>query len=443
MMLVRCVRLLCGRMPLSLVTHIMGMKRCARWTHEVVFAEVPEAWGVNMICVKCGSVLPDGAEVCDVCGAVQPAATPKSSVSMHRLKGIGIGAGIGVAVVLAFAIPSIAMSPNGMSSAIGSETGGVITQSELIVPVQAVGLDGNGSRIAVKVTGLTSTGSKVDEEGFINNDGKGLSLQKGMYEVKVLASPITSSGTIFSIPEESVSIEVNDDGGSSYTSDKSLVLTPIDAAAVTDEQIAAAHAAILKDPERSAIADRLAESVRQNRAAAQAAGKSRSEGKDKKDEESQSNDSDNAKDSSSQSDSNGNQSDSDNNPYSNYNPSSNSNSDNSNNNYQPYTPPAQDPAPAPAPAEPAQQESSGGSDAGGDSSSPVDGGGQTDPAPPDGGSVPAYIGPDSGSGSGSSDSGASSGSSGSSSAAAGADAGTASGAAASTVASTTTSGAQS
>ena len=223
-----------------------------------------------MICKNCGSVLPDNATRCDVCGLKVP--RKSSGVAGQRLMMVGIGAAIGLVAVGAVAVPAIlggaATTSAAQSARVASD---LVTQNELVVPVQVSGLDASGSRIAVHVKGMTSGGTSVDQSGYVNNEGKGLKLEQGMYEVTVVGSPISSSGVIYNLPSTGVSVEVSAEGGSSYAMGSVLALTPIDAASVTDEQIEAARQWILNDPEHSATADQLAEAARQRRAAAQKA----------------------------------------------------------------------------------------------------------------------------------------------------------------------------
>ena len=188
------------------------------------------------------------------------------------------------------AIPAFVGSASAASAPQDSHVASdLVTQSEIVVPVQASGLDASGSRIAVHVKGLSSGGATVEKDGFVNHEGKGLSLEQGMYEVTVVGSPISSTGVIYNLPATGVSVEVTAQGGSSYTTSASLALTPVDAASVTDEQIEAARQWILNDPERASSADQLAEAARQRRAAAQKAAESTKKDEKQEDAESQSN----------------------------------------------------------------------------------------------------------------------------------------------------------
>ena len=237
-----------------------------------------------MNCLNCGSMLPDDAVKCDVCGLKVP--RKGAGVAVQRLKMVGIGAGIGLVIVGAFAVPAFMRSASAASAGQGSRVASdLVTHNEIVVPVQASGLDASGSRIAVHVKGLTSGGTSVEKDGYVDNEGKGLSLEQGMYEVTAVGSPISSSGVMYNLPTTGVSVEVTAEGGSSYTMSASLALTSADAASVTDEQIEAARQWILNDPERSPLADQLAEAARQRRAAAQkAADSTKNEGKQEKQE---------------------------------------------------------------------------------------------------------------------------------------------------------------
>ena len=223
-----------------------------------------------MICKTCGSAIPDDAVKCDVCGV--KVYRKNSGVASQRLKMLGVGAGIGLVVVGALAVPAfLGSTPSASADTSARVATNVVTQKELIVPVQASGLDESGSRIPVHVKGLTSGGMSVDQNGYVNHEGKGLSLEQGTYEVSVVGSPISSSGVIYNVPTTSATVEVSAEGGSSYTTGTLLALTPVDAASVTDEQIEAARQWVAGDSERSAFADHLVETVRQKRDTAQRA----------------------------------------------------------------------------------------------------------------------------------------------------------------------------
>ena len=268
-----------------------------------------------MICKTCGSTLPDDAVVCDVCG-VKVAKKKNPGVASQRLKMVGIGAGVGLVLVGAFAVPMLTKGASPAAAQQGSNVAtDLVTQKELVVPVQASGLDASGSRIALHVKGLTSGGKSIEQDGYVNYEGKGLTLEQGMYEMTVIGSPISSSGVIYNLPTTSVSVEVSAEGGSSYTTGSSLTLTPIDAASVTDEQIEAARQWVLNDPEHAASADQLAEAVRQRRDAAQKAAASAKK-EDSKENESQSDQSSQSSaDSSDQNSDNSNRSDDSDNSY--------------------------------------------------------------------------------------------------------------------------------
>lgn len=242
-----------------------------------------------MNCRNCGSMLPDDAVKCDVCGVKVP--KKRTGVAVQRLKMVGVGAGIGLVIVGAFAVPAFMRSASAASGAQGARIASdLVTHNEIVVPVQASGLDASGSRIAVHVKGLTSGGTSVEKDGYVDNEGKGLALEQGMYEVTAVGSPISSSGVMYNLPTSGVSVEVTAEGGSSYAMSASLALTSIEAASVTDEQIEAARQWILKDPDRAPLADQLAEAARQRRAAAQkAADSAKNDGQQEKQEKQEGN----------------------------------------------------------------------------------------------------------------------------------------------------------
>lgn len=115
----------------------------------------------------------------------------------------------------------------------------------VVVPLATTGFDtSTGTRLPVQVSGTDADGA-VDEVQFVNDDGSGLSLARGSYELSFPASPIAADGTLYTVPQVRATLTIGDDvaPGSSVTlgSDQPLEVRPVDdAASVTDEQLQAA-----------------------------------------------------------------------------------------------------------------------------------------------------------------------------------------------------------
>ena len=96
---------------------------------------------------------------------------------------------------------------------------------QVVVPVSITGLDSNGSRIAVHVTGTDNEGGSVDEVQFINAQGESLTLQKGSYELRVEASPVAGDGTMYTLPTSRVTFIIPEDAGTAATYEPEFVGT--------------------------------------------------------------------------------------------------------------------------------------------------------------------------------------------------------------------------
>lgn len=121
--------------------------------------------------------------------------------------------------------------------------------------------DAGASRLPVRVSGTDLDDTAVDEVQYVDSSGEGVRLRQGSYELSVVASPIAADGAIYQVPDTSIPVEVSTDDPNENidaTSEGSFVLTPIDAAEVTDEQIESAYElAAADDGEGAADADAL------------------------------------------------------------------------------------------------------------------------------------------------------------------------------------------
>lgn len=132
------------------------------------------------------------------------------------------------------------------------------------LPIDAPGLDDEGSRIPLLVTGTRSDGSPFSEEQFVGADGLGLRLPAGTYTARVIETPITVGGYLYNVPTTEVRITVQDAQNSTVdTGGTSLEFTARGEDDVTSELIERAHAWILRDPQPKGLAEELATRARE------------------------------------------------------------------------------------------------------------------------------------------------------------------------------------
>lgn len=109
--------------------------------------------------------------------------------------------------------------------------------------IQCEGLDtATGTMIPLHVTGTDFEGNEVDELFFTDQNSTDVELMQGDYVFEVPASPIAADGTIYDVAAPTASGlggAVHEDG--TFETQNVLILEPIDAVDVTDEQIGAAY----------------------------------------------------------------------------------------------------------------------------------------------------------------------------------------------------------
>lgn len=102
------------------------------------------------------------------------------------------------------------------------------------------------SKLPVHVTGTDLDGNNVDEVAYVDSAGDGISLVQGDYTLSVAASPLGSEGDVWGVPQGTIQVTVGDALGKDepvdVSGDAQIPLgDPLDAADVTDDQIAAAR----------------------------------------------------------------------------------------------------------------------------------------------------------------------------------------------------------
>ena len=140
-------------------------------------------------------------------------------------------------------------------------------RADITLPLDVPDLDVRGSRVPIRVDGTLADGSEFGQDAFVSNDGKGLRLEPGSYEVYVMGSPISASGVMYIYPSEHINVVVSEDLTVSYDPVTFMTFGVLGALEVSDEQIEQARAFIVNDPDRMQYADTLAAAVRERRGA--------------------------------------------------------------------------------------------------------------------------------------------------------------------------------
>ncbi len=148
----------------------------------------------------------------------------------------------------------------------------VTNKVQVVLPVAAEGLNENGSRIPVHVSGTDANKASVDVNAFVDGAGAGLELLPGTYEARIVASPISEEGVLYEVPDGVLTVTVNADGKVSVAPEGvNLTLTALAAGDVTDETLEIARTWIEKDPQKSQLANSLVERAQKRISEAKAA----------------------------------------------------------------------------------------------------------------------------------------------------------------------------
>lgn len=227
-----------------------------------VFARAPIEGSLHMFCRNCGSKVEDGTRFCPVCGEpiaaeyeapaesqgdyqpapaaeAQPTApAPAKAKRSKRPLAIAavvialLAAGGGAGYYFGVYAPEQARQ--------AAEQEALAAKHAVRFSVSAQGWDtsAGASRLPVHITGKEERGKKVDAVRYVDSDGEGVELRRGSYEVEVAASPIAADGTIYAVPADKLDIKLGEKTAEKKTVD--VALEPVEAAEVTDDQIAAA-----------------------------------------------------------------------------------------------------------------------------------------------------------------------------------------------------------
>lgn len=236
-----------------------------------------------MFCRKCGSKIEDGAKFCPVCGEPVAAvleggveAQPDGAAApTNEMPAAGINAPANEAattpapakarrskkpLVIAAVVAALLAAGGGAGYYFGiyapeqareaAEQEALAAKHAVRFSVSAQGWDtsAGASRLPVHITGKEERGEKVDALRYVDSDGEGVELRRGSYKVEVAASPIAADGTVYTVPAEKLSIKLGEKADGKKAVDAGdVALEPVEAAEVTDDQIAAAKKYAEKD----------------------------------------------------------------------------------------------------------------------------------------------------------------------------------------------------
>lgn len=113
---------------------------------------------------------------------------------------------VALAIVLAFAAVTVYFNVQGQQAAAVFM---LPSRAQVTVGIDAAGLDtATGTKIPLHVVGTDEDGNQVDEVAYLNADGTGLIVVPGSYQVSIAASPIAADGTVYTVPDTVVAVEV-------------------------------------------------------------------------------------------------------------------------------------------------------------------------------------------------------------------------------------------
>lgn len=232
---------------------------------RLALARAPIEGSLPMFCRNCGSRIEDGAKLCPVCGEsvvveyeaaaesqagyqsapvaeTQPATPapakakrPKKPLVIAAVVAALLAAGGGAGYYFGIYAPEQARE--------AAEQEALAAKHAVRFSVSAQGWDtsAGASRLPVHITGKEERGEKVDAVRYVDSDGEGVELRRGSYKVEVAASPIAADGTVYAVPAEKLGIELGEKAAGKKAVDAGdVALGPVEAAEVTDGQIAAA-----------------------------------------------------------------------------------------------------------------------------------------------------------------------------------------------------------
>lgn len=176
-------------------------------------------------------------------GQVDPYAAPVPQKRSH--------AGVIVAVVCAVVAVAVAVGVFVFLGSDSSDGGGNMVINAIKGEPEPVGVPfevdipnydpDDGSLVPVQVTGTDCDDNDVDEIQYVDEDGEGLSLLPGSYELSVAASPFGEGGALYAYPDDKVTLDIEEDGSVSMSGAFPLEFKLADALDVTDDDIQRAY----------------------------------------------------------------------------------------------------------------------------------------------------------------------------------------------------------
>ena len=229
------------------------------------FARAPIEGSLHMFCRNCGSKVEDGTRFCPVCGEPVAAECEAPAESQGGFQSAPAAEAQPTTpapaktkrskrpLLIAAVVAALLAAGGGAGYYFGiyaPEQAREVAEQEALAAKHAVrfsvsaqGWDtsAGASRLPVHITGKEERGKKVDAVRYIDSNGRGVELRRGSYEVEVAASPIAADGTIYAVPADKLDIKLGEKTAEKKTVDAGdVALEPVEAAEVTDDQIAAA-----------------------------------------------------------------------------------------------------------------------------------------------------------------------------------------------------------
>ncbi len=128
--------------------------------------------------------------------------------------------------------------------------------------VSAADYDSLSTRLPLVITGIDQDGKEVQTEGFINNEGDGLSLAPGEYTASIPASPIRANGGMYKVPGDTYTFRIPNDEEEVIHIDQAIVLIPMNVAEITEDAVNNAYNWAIKDTQFASVAEENAAAAR-------------------------------------------------------------------------------------------------------------------------------------------------------------------------------------
>ena len=128
--------------------------------------------------------------------------------------------------------------------------------------ISAADYDSLATRLPLVITGVDLDGNEVQTEGFINNEGDGISLIPGEYTASIPASPICANGGMYKVPDDTYVLSVPNGEEEIIQIDQAIVLIPMNNAEITEDAVNNAYNWAIKDTQLESVAETNATAAR-------------------------------------------------------------------------------------------------------------------------------------------------------------------------------------